>query len=66
MSVYLRLVIGPLVIADIELFASKDTSKSDDPPPQLNGGSGTIMQPEPAAVALGFVKPCALSQEAPS
>lgn len=57
MSLYLRLVVGPVVVCDVELFASKDTPKGDEPPPQLNGGSGTVMFPEvEGGVAFGFTK----------
>lgn len=43
MSLYLRLVVGPVVVCDIELFATKPTD--EEPPPQLNGGSGTLVEP---------------------
>lgn len=54
-SVYLRLVVGPIVVCDIELFASKP-APSDEPPPQLNGGTGTLAYAEHLheAHAFGF------------
>lgn len=47
MSLYLRLVIGPVVVCDIDLFATREVSKNDDPPPQLAGGTGTLTYPDP-------------------
>jgi hypothetical protein len=51
MSLYLRCVIGPIVVCDIELFASKPDS--DNAPPQLNGGTGNLAYPE-VETPLGF------------
>lgn len=57
MSVYFRLVIGPVVVADVEFFAAKDKPSTDEPPPQLNGGTGTLTYPEPVEdVTLGFTR----------
>jgi hypothetical protein len=47
LSLYLRLVIGPVVVCDLELFGM--TSKPDldpEPPAQLAGGAGTVVSPE--------------------
>lgn len=57
MSLYLRLVIGPVVVCDIDLFSTvQQRSKDDDPPPQLAGGSGTLTYPDSPEQphALGF------------
>lgn len=55
MSLYLRLVVGPVVICDIELFST--TSKPDpdkEPSPQLAGGTGTLAYPDPLEESFGF------------
>lgn len=44
MSLYLRLVVGPVVVCDLEMFATKPPA-AEEPPPQLNGGSGTVVEP---------------------
>lgn len=56
MSLYLRLVIGPLVICDLEMFATKSPPGADVSPPQLNGGSGAVVEPwvDGGAVVFGF------------
>lgn len=45
MSLYLRLVIGPLILIDAEFF--KATLVEDDAPPQLTGGQGMVIEPDP-------------------
>jgi len=46
MSLYLRLTIGPVIVCDLELFGTTTQHKDDsDPPPQLNGGQGTVVEP---------------------
>lgn len=51
MSLYLRLVIGPVVVCDIDLFATADKhDTSKEPPAQLAGGSGTLNYPDPIPV----------------
>lgn len=60
MSFYLRLVIGPVVVCDIDLFSTRESSKPDeDPPPQLAGGQGSTYYPDPPAepVVFGFTRP---------
>jgi hypothetical protein len=53
-SLYLRLVVGPVVVCDIELFGTAK-STDDAAPPQLNGGTGTLTYPEEVdGPALGF------------
>lgn len=48
MSLYLRLVIGPVVVCDIDLFASVEKADpSKEPPAQLAGGTGTLTYPDP-------------------
>lgn len=44
MSLYLRLVIGPVVVCDVELFGTV-TPAEDETPPQLNGGQGMVLEP---------------------
>lgn len=44
--IYLRLVVGPFVICDVDLF-SRTRPTEDEPPPQLNGGSGSLIYPDP-------------------
>lgn len=61
MSLYLRLVIGPVVVCDIDLFASVQKPDPDkEPPAQLAGGSGTLTYPEPLheddPAAFGFTR----------
>ncbi len=56
MSLYLRLVIGPVIVCDLELFGVRQTDDdSNEPPAQLNGGQGTIVEPWVDSPALfGF------------
>lgn len=56
MSIYLRLVIGPVVVCDVDLFALRQQPSKDDPPPHLNGGQGAVIEPyvDPATVVFGF------------
>ena len=58
MSLYLRLVIGPVVVCDIELFGTTQPD-GDEPPAQLAGGTGTLAYPEPVEDidAFGFRSP---------
>lgn len=58
MSLYLRLVIGPIVVCDIDLFSVREQSSADDPPAQLAGGTGTLAYPDPLddPVAFGFTR----------
>lgn len=64
MSLYLRLVIGPVVVCDVELFGSAQKA-ADDPPPQLNGGTGTLTYPDPIdGPSLGFRPPTRTKQNA--
>lgn len=57
MSLYLRLAIGPVVLCDLTLFeTAQQHNPGDEPPPQLAGGQGQIVYPEPvdAEEAFGF------------
>lgn len=46
MSLYLRLVIGPVVVCDIDLFSAAQRGPStNEPPPQLAGGTGMLNEP---------------------
>lgn len=45
MSLYLRLVVGPVVICDVELFGTTSKPDPNEPPPQLNGGQGQVIDP---------------------
>ena len=55
MSLYLRLTIGPVIVCDLELFGVRQTKDDSDPPPQLNGGQGTIVEPwVESPVLFGF------------
>jgi hypothetical protein len=55
MSLHLRLAVGPVVLIDCELFRVDHPDTSDEPPPQLNGGQGTVLYPEPTEpAAFGF------------
>lgn len=46
--IYLRLVIGPVVVCDIDLFSTIDKpDPGKEPPPQLAGGQGQVVYPEP-------------------
>jgi hypothetical protein len=57
--IYLRLVIGPVVICDIDLFSTVDKPDPDkEPPAQLAGGAGTLAYPEPLydEAAFGFTR----------
>lgn len=56
MSIYLRLVIGPVVICDLEMFSAASKPDPNQPPAQLAGGSGQMMYPDPVP-ALGFAPP---------
>jgi hypothetical protein len=53
-SLHLRLAVGPVVLIDCELFRIEQPA-ADEPPPQLNGGQGQIVYPEPTEPsAFGF------------
>lgn len=54
MSLYLKLVIGPVIVCDIELFATQPDTADDEPPPQLAGGSGTVLYPDQVEDVFGF------------
>lgn len=68
MSVYLRLVVGSVVVCDLDLFSKVTKPDPDkDPPPQLAGGTGTLIYPDPPEepVAFGFSRPCPTPQTSP-
>lgn len=51
----LRLAIGPIVVCDIEFFATQEPV--DDAPPQLAGGAGSIVEPYVAEIEeFGFTR----------
>jgi hypothetical protein len=54
-SLHLRLAVGPVVLIDCELFRV-DQPPTAEPPPQLNGGQGQVIYPEPidGPEAFGF------------
>lgn len=57
MSLYLRLVIGPVVVCDIDLFTTANKPDPNEPPAQLAGGTGTLTYPDPLPEeepSLGF------------
>lgn len=53
MSLHLRVALGPVVLIDCELFRLDVQDK--EPPPQLNGGQGAVIEPYAEGLTpLGF------------
>lgn len=54
----LRLVIGPVVVIDLDLLSHEQHDDSDEPPAWIAGGQGSVIEPrDPDDVRVGFRPP---------